>query len=980
MLDAGCRVKYEFIKTRLLVAFVAAAIFCFTHAHPVGAVAISRVVSPRPFARLHTYPVEVEVRFNEGAKLNTFKALLNDTDITGLFEEVDGGVKAFVGPEHGLKVEVGPDAEQLVNVLKTWFDDMKEGDVKVETFFFVEVDQVTAIGPKGETVQSLDKRMSIEIPDHAVSSLTNIAVTKVRSVGRIGHAYQLAPQKLKFGRPVSVTMSYKIDDLTANVKEDDLFLVSGDEFPRRLENGSVDKDARVVRGTTDSFSTISISHYVAIGKSLADIPAADGFRLPVGDNSAASYNCRDDYRTPTKNDLGEDLALLHRSSYPHFNYPRIFFNEDGGPDSWRCSTAFNRNRIVNFATGPTRDKHSLYREDEDIFSNGEEWYILGPRDHAGYLPVHAIADGLVIHNGQGYGNTVVLAHRIPGGPVLSVYSRLAEKPPCAVGATVRKGNIIGKLGPSVEDRGRLHYEIGRESLIKVNPETGEIKVPAVWFEEWRQDAVRDKHYDPTNFLLNMAGRYEWDFNVNGNDAGWVAGDAAQYEDGSVSSVKGGVLSIKPAASGNPEIAGYPLRINVERFDSLIVRMRTGAGGSRGIVYFATKEEPVCSDDKTVEFGILDDGDFHEYMVVMKDNAKWKGTIVGLRIRIVGTAAGVTDEVSFDSIEVGYAHLSRIPDTGQTRCYDLNQETLCPGPHEPFYGQDANYATNLPRFELKTVDGDELVIDHVTGLTWQKNDDGIKKTWQEAFDYCEDLTLAGISDWRLPSRHELQGIANYGSLQATSGEERRYLPFSQTRGDCYWSATAYAGDGAQGIEGTAPGKASVSTDAEKTESTEPRRAASAWKVCFADGQASEDAEGNLNFVRAVQGRPLEFGLFMDNGDGTVTDIATGLMWQQAETWAMTWDKALAYCEDLKLAGYNDWRLPSILEISSLVDHKKSRPAIDTVYFRGCRSGHYWSGTTRSSYPGFAWYVGFDEGRSYGSAHKQGLNYVRAVRNK
>lgn len=77
-------------------------------------------------------------------------------------------------------------------------------------------------------------------------------------------------------------------------------------------------------------------------------------------------------------------------------------------------------------------------------------------------------------------------------------------------------------------------------------------------------------------------------------------------------------------------------------------------------------------------------------------------------------------------------------------------------------------------------------------------------------------------------------------------------------------------------------------------------------------------------------------YRDNGDGTVTDLNTGLMWQKTPPVRhYSWDEAAEYAEDLKLAGYNDWRMPSIKELYSLVAFfgsiRTMTPYIDTNYF-------------------------------------------------
>jgi hypothetical protein len=120
----------------------------------------------------------------------------------------------------------------------------------------------------------------------------------------------------------------------------------------------------------------------------------------------------------------------------------------------------------------------------------------------------------------------------------------------------------------------------------------------------------------------------------------------------------------------------------------------------------------------------------------------------------------------------------------------------------------------------------------------------------------------------------------------------------------------------------------------------------------------------------------WGAFVNNGDGTVSDTSTGLMWQQADNGAeRTWLNALSTCEALALAGQTDWRLPDIRELQSIVEDSNSSPAVPSEF--NSRVENYWSATTDAQFPGDAWYVYFGRGFS-GNDSKENIYRVRCVR--
>ncbi len=124
-------------------------------------------------------------------------------------------------------------------------------------------------------------------------------------------------------------------------------------------------------------------------------------------------------------------------------------------------------------------------------------------------------------------------------------------------------------------------------------------------------------------------------------------------------------------------------------------------------------------------------------------------------------------------------------------------------------------------------------------------------------------------------------------------------------------------------------------------------------------------------------------YTDNGDGTITDNRTGLMWlKDASNYnsggAQTWKTALSGCEGFSYAGYSDWRLPNRRELFSIVKFEGvAAPFINTTYFLNTVSGAYWTSTTYVPGGTDAMAVCFNNGSVIGYS-KTGDRYVRPVR--
>lgn len=112
-------------------------------------------------------------------------------------------------------------------------------------------------------------------------------------------------------------------------------------------------------------------------------------------------------------------------------------------------------------------------------------------------------------------------------------------------------------------------------------------------------------------------------------------------------------------------------------------------------------------------------------------------------------------------------------------------------------------------------------------------------------------------------------------------------------------------------------------------------------------------------------------FSDNGDGTVTDFLTGLIWLKNANCYSTrlWSIALSDCNNLadascgltdgSIAG--DWRLPNAKELQSLIDYSRTNPVLPTVHpFSNVQSDLYWTSTSYPGAPTMAWGVNMNAG--------------------
>ena len=277
--------------------------------------------------------------------------------------------------------------------------------------------------------------------------------------------------------------------------------------------------------------------------------------------------------------------------------------------------------------------------------------------------------------------------------------------------------------------------------------------------------------------------------------------------------------------------------------------------------------------------------------------------------------------------------------------------------------DGSYQSGVSMVQIRD-NALDIVTDMNTKLIWQDNNDThhITKNRVNAIKYCEDLSHAGSSDWRLPTRDELLTIVDY--TKSTPSIDNSFK-FVVDKG-IYLTSTIVAG----------------STD-------------DAWYVEFGNGEtrysANDSTVYNIRCVKGAVGSVFSSDYVKPAGSDYVTDRDdTYLMWQDdgnAGTTKKSWSDAIEYCEGLNLKDEHGvhtgtvWRLPNIKELTTIIDDTFSgsaTPAIEGKFDNTAAeaSDAYWSSTTLGQDSANAWAVAFTYGNHI-SRSKSTINHVRCV---
>lgn len=327
----------------------------------------------------------------------------------------------------------------------------------------------------------------------------------------------------------------------------------------------------------------------------------------------------------------------------------------------------------------------------------------------------------------------------------------------------------------------------------------------------------------------------------------------------------------------------------------------------------------------------------------------------------GLAFGATIvRATFDgrSAQAGVRVILPLARSGQTTCFDAFGNTIdCAGT-----GQDGDLRSGAawpaPRFEIGVGDESVCITDRLTGLQWLRAPSASTATgWTEALQQARALVAGGHSDWRLPTRRELRGlahaeVANLASWLNASGFQlsstdwwscSTYVsaPWNAWNVDTLWGvADVYDKSGGPrlwpvrdaGIAAPAPLAATGQTSCYDDEGLPI--------LCTGTGQDGE--------LRPGAAWPLPRFTPGEGGEiDTLRDELTGLMWVRAPSHAVrTWQEALDDALALVLGGHDDWRLPNVVELESLyaAGAPDSATWLSANGFDAVPWGYAWTSTT------------------------------------
>lgn len=284
---------------------------------------------------------------------------------------------------------------------------------------------------------------------------------------------------------------------------------------------------------------------------------------------------------------------------------------------------------------------------------------------------------------------------------------------------------------------------------------------------------------------------------------------------------------------------------------------------------------------------------------------------------------------------------RWPDSPTRYCIDGDAEVACDGGS---VGQDGEYLTDVPSYLRGDVAGNPVRTDTVTGLTWWESP-FLDLDVPSAEHQCAQLPG---SDWHLATRLELVSLIDYGSPVPIG-----WLP-------------------------TLPSGTQLSTS-----TPSPSRVGSNFRIQFYRGKLDVSGLGPTNTsayptlsadstaALCVRGALRSVGAPAVTTDAGIIDPLTGLMWtadvRQGTNRVQDWHDALSYCRQF-IAGFNDWRLPTIKELQTIYDDTSPAGTAGwrlRIAVRGAADGWLWSSTPQVGYPGHVYVLRPESGETLGA---------------
>lgn len=292
---------------------------------------------------------------------------------------------------------------------------------------------------------------------------------------------------------------------------------------------------------------------------------------------------------------------------------------------------------------------------------------------------------------------------------------------------------------------------------------------------------------------------------------------------------------------------------------------------------------------------------------------------------------------------------------------LGLDELPPSWHQSLSAGGADPCNTL-RFEC--VLGDAAVLDHETGLVWQRTPSVGLGTWQGAQDACRTATTGNRRGWRLPAVAELATLLDPTTISPALPAGHPFGAISGT----FWTSTQSS---------VSPGEAArvgMTAVVGGSISSAPKTSAltGGWCVRARDGGAlaardvEDAAPGWYQTLSATGGCDSpRFRCVL--GNDAVLDRETGLVWEKSPaSTSVAWEPALDACSITVIGNRKGWRLPMLDELLTLVDPSGGNPKLPAGHPFENIAGDYWTATSENPGSGNASYVQIATGNSGGAA--------------